>query len=151
MDEIYNTIPHREPFLFIDSIEEVRENGATAKRLIRPDEPQFQGHYPGNPIMPGVLLCEAVFQTAAVFLVKKLEKEGVSAEGLTPILSRIKEVKFKQMVKPGDTIFMDVEMIETIGQFHFLKGTIRKDGKLVLSLECALALINEKKPESINK
>lgn len=145
MDEIYNTIPHREPFLFIDSIQEVRESGATAKRLIRPDEPQFQGHYPGNPIMPGVLLCEAVFQTAAVFLVKKLEKEGLSAKGLTPILSRINEVKFKQMVKPGDLILIDVEMIETIGHFHFLKGTIRKDGKLVLSLECALALINENK------
>lgn len=146
MEEIYNTIPHREPFLFIDSIEEIRETGATAKRLIRLDEPQFRGHYPGNPIMPGVLLCEAVFQTAAVFLVKKLEKEGISAEGLTPILSRIKEVKFRHMVKPGDVIFMDVEIVETIGQFHFLKGTIRKAGKLVLSLECALALINENIP-----
>lgn len=145
IQNIYNTIPHREPFLFIDSIEDIRENGATAKRLIRIDEPQFQGHYPGNPIMPGVLLCEAVFQTAAIFLVKKFEKEGIQTKGLTPVLSRIGEVKFKQMVKPGDTIIMDVEMIETIGQFHFLKGSIRKEGKLVLTLECALALINENK------
>lgn len=144
-EEIYNTIPHREPFLFIDSIEEIRENGATAKRKIRMEEPQFQGHYPGNPIMPGVLLCEAVFQTAAIYLVKRFEKEGVRTEGLTPILSRIGEVKFKQMVKPGDEIIMDVQMIETIGQFHFLKGSIRKEGKLVLTLECALALIDENK------
>lgn len=146
-EEIYNIIPHREPFLFIDSIEEIRENGATAKRKIRMEEPQFQGHYPGNPIMPGVLLCEAVFQTAAIYLVKKFEKEGVKAEGLTPILSRIGEVKFKQMVRPGDEITMDVEMKETIGQFHFLKGTIRKEGKLVLTLECALALIDESNRE----
>lgn len=145
MEEIYNIIPHREPFLFIDSIEEIRENGARARRLVRLEEPQFLGHYPGNPIMPGVLLCEAVFQTAAVFLVKKLEREGGSAEGLTPILSRIREVKFKQMVKPGDVIIMEVEMMETVGGFHFLKGTIRREGKLVLSLECALALINESK------
>lgn len=143
MNEIYNTIPHREPFLFIDSIEEIRETGATTKRLIRPDEPHFQGHYPGNPIMPGVLLCEAVFQTAAIFLVKKLEKENTKANDLTPVLSRIKEVKFKHMIKPGDTIIINAEIIETIGQFHFIKGTIRKDEKLVLSLECALTLIKE--------
>lgn len=143
-EEIYNIIPHREPFLFIDSIEEIRDNGVTAKRKIRMEEPQFEGHYPGNPIMPGVLLCEAVFQTAAIYLVKKFEKEGLKTEGLTPILSRIGEVKFKQMVRPGDEIVMEVEMIETIGQFHFLKGRICKEGKLVLTLECALALINEK-------
>ncbi len=145
MEEIYNTIPHREPFLFVDSIESIHENGATAKRLIRLDEPQFSGHYPGNPIMPGVLLCEAVFQTAAIFLVKKFENKGIQTQNLTPVLSRIGEVKFKQMVKPGDEITMNVEMIETIGQFHFLKGNIRKEGKLVLTLECALALIDENK------
>lgn len=143
MDEIYNSIPHREPFLFIDSIEEVRENGVTTKRTIRRDESQFQGHYPGNPIMPGVLLCEAVFQTAALFLAKKLGKEGVNTQSLTPILSRINEVKFKRMVRPGDVIIIDVEMIEAIGQFFFLKGSIRTEGKLVLTLQCALTIINE--------
>lgn len=143
MQEIYNTIPHREPFLFIDSIEEIHEKGATAKRLIRPEEPHFQGHYPGNPIMPGVLLCEAIFQTAAVFLVKKFEKEGQNTKNLTPILSRIKEVKFKHKVKPGDTLLMKVEWIETLGQFHFLKGSIHRDNQLILTLECALALIND--------
>lgn len=145
MNEIYNLIPHREPFLFIDSIEEIRENGATAKRTIRRDEPQFQGHYPGNPIMPGVLLCEAVFQTAAVFLGKKLEKEGANIKSLTPILSRVNEVKFKQIVRPDDVIVIDVELIETLGQFFFLKGNIRKEGKLVLTLQCALTIINENK------
>lgn len=145
MNEIYNIIPHREPFLFIDSIEEIRENGATAKRTIRRDEPQFQGHYPGNPIMPGVLLCEAVFQTAAVFLGKKLEKEGANIKSLTPILSRVNEVKFKQIVRPDDVIVIDVELIETLGQFFFLKGNIRKEGKLVLTLQCALTIINENK------
>jgi len=148
MDEIYNTIPHREPFLFIDSIQEIRETGATTKRLIRPNEPHFQGHYPENPIMPGVLLCEAVFQTAAIFLVKKLQKEGTKTNELTPVLSRIKEVKFKHIIKPGDTITINAQLIETIGQFHFIKGTIRKENKLVLSLECTLALINENKPLS---
>lgn len=145
MNEIYNIIPHREPFLFIDSIEEIRENGATAKRTIRRDELQFQGHYPGNPIMPGVLLCEAVFQTAAVFLGKKLEKEGANIKSLTPILSRVNEVKFKQIVRPDDVIVIDVELIETLGQFFFLKGNIRKEGKLVLTLQCALTIINENK------
>ena len=60
MEEILRSIPHRPPFLFIDTIEEIREDGATCTRTIRAEEPQFEGHYPGNPIMPGVLLCEAL-------------------------------------------------------------------------------------------
>ena len=143
MEEIYKTIPHREPFLFIDSIEEVSENGAITKRTIREDEPQFKGHYPGNPIMPGVLLCEAVFQTAAVYLSKNLEKEGLLMKEHTPVLARIQDAKFKQMVKPGDKIRIEVKMKEKLGKFYFMNGTVHREGKLVMSVECALALIKE--------
>ena len=120
MDEIYRTIPHRPPFLFIDEIVEVREDGATCKRTIHTEEPQFEGHYPGNPIMPGVLLCEACFQTGAIYLAKQIEKEGRSLNDVTPVLSRINNAKFKQMVKPGDTVMISVTMKETLGKFFFL-------------------------------
>lgn len=144
-EDVYKTIPHRPPFLFVDEIVEIGETGATAKRLIRADEFFFEGHYPGNPIMPGVLLCEAVFQTGAIYLVKTMERSGETSEGLTPVLSRIKDARFKQMVKPGDDVMIEVTMLETISKFHFLKGVVKKDGKAALTIEFALALIDEGK------
>ena len=141
MDEIYRTIPHRPPFLFIDEIVEIREDGATCKRAIRMDEPQFEGHYPGNPIMPGVLLCEACFQTGAIYLAKQIEKEGRSLKDVTPVLSRISDARFKQMVKPGDEVLIEVTMKETLSKFFFLKGRVLKDGKPALTIEFALAML----------
>jgi len=143
LESIHAAIPHRPPFLFIDEILEVTETGARARRVIRPEEPHFEGHYPGNPIMPGVLLCEAVFQTAAVYLVKRLA--GEDGGGKTPILARIGNAKFKSMVKPGDEITIEVSFKETLSQFHFLTGKVLKNDKPAVSLEFALALIDESK------
>ncbi|MFP4673702.1 MAG: 3-hydroxyacyl-ACP dehydratase FabZ family protein [Opitutales bacterium] len=144
MDEIYRTIPHRPPFLFIDEIVELREDGATCKRTVREDEPQFEGHYPGNPIMPGVLLCECCFQTGAVYLARRLREEERSLQGRTPILSRIRDARFKQMVKPGETLTIEVAMKETLGKFHFLKGKVLKEsGKPALTIEFALAMLEK--------
>ena len=141
MNEIHRTIPHRPPFLFLDEIVQERADGLVARRTFKAEEFYYAGHYPGNPITPGVILCEACFQAAAVFLVQKLEKQGGAAAGLTPVLSRIGEAKFKRMVKPGDTVEIEVTEKETIQKFHFLRGTVRKDGKPVLALEFALALL----------
>jgi 3-hydroxyacyl-[acyl-carrier-protein] dehydratase len=141
MDEILRSIPHRPPFLFIDEIVEIREDGATCKRTIRMEEPQFEGHYPGNPIMPGVLLCEACFQTGAIFLAKQIEKEGKSLNDVTPVLSRITDARFKQMVKPGDEITIEVTMKETISRFFFMSAKVLKDGKPAMTIGFALAMV----------
>ena len=141
MLDILASIPHRPPFLFIDEVIAVREDGITARRTIRADEPQFEGHYPGNPIMPGVLLCESVFQTAAVYMVKRMEGTGESAVGKTPILARIGDARFKQRVVPGDVITIEVTFKETLSKFHFLTGKVLKDGKVALSIEFAFALL----------
>ena len=142
MNEIYRKIPHRPPFLFIDRIVEIGEHGAVAERKIRSDEPQFEGHYPENPIMPGVLLCEAVFQTGGVYLAHRMDRDSHPMEGGIPILSRIQEAKFKNLVRPGDKITIEVEFKETILKFHFFSGKIRRgDGKLVLTIDFVLALL----------
>jgi len=141
MNDIYRAIPHRPPFLFVDEIVSERPDGLVARRTFREEDFFYAGHYPGNPITPGVILCEAAFQAAAVFLVRKLQATGQNAEGLTPVLSRISEAKFKRMVKPGDVIEIEVTEKETVQKFHFLRGVLRKDGKPVLALEFALALL----------
>ncbi len=141
--EVLDTIPHRPPFLFVDNIVEVRPDRATCTRTMRADEFFYAGHYPQNPITPGVLLCEAVFQTGAIFLIKKLTAEGVDVTGKTPVLSRIEEAKFKNMVFPGDTITVEVAPIEKLQQFYFMTGKITKAGKTVLTVRYTLALVNQ--------
>ncbi len=143
LTDVQATIPHRPPFLFLDRVDELRADGAVCSRTFRAEEPFYAGHYPGNPITPGVLLCESVFQAGAVYLTKKLQAEGGSAEGRTPVLCRIEEAKFKGMVFPGDTVSIEVKHAETLQQFHFMTGTVRRDGKAVLTIRFALALVEK--------
>ncbi|MGJ3243469.1 MAG: 3-hydroxyacyl-ACP dehydratase FabZ family protein [Opitutales bacterium] len=144
LEPVLKAIPHRPPFLFVDAVESVTETGAICSRTLRPDEAFFEGHYPGNPLTPGVLLCEAVFQTGAIFLSHRLAKEGKDLNSATPVLSRIQDARFKQMVKPGDTVTLEVTLKEIVSKFFFLKGTVRKtDGKTAVTLEFALAMVEE--------
>ncbi len=138
---VKSKIPHREPFLFLDTVLSLDAKGATGQRVIRADEPQFQGHYPDNPIMPGVLLCEAIFQLGAYFLVSKLEAEGKSLEGKTPVLARITEAKFKKIVRPGDTLTLHVELEETLSTFFFMKGSIKSQEGLVMTVAFSLSYV----------
>ncbi len=144
MDELVKTIPHRPPFLFVDKVVELREDGVTAQRTLREDEAYFAGHYPGNPIMPGVLLCESTFQASAIFLNKKLEADGIDIATRTPILSRITDAKFKNMVRPGETFTIDVTYEKSMADFHFLRGSVKRgDGKTALVLSFVLALVEQ--------
>ncbi|WP_269536924.1 3-hydroxyacyl-ACP dehydratase FabZ family protein [Cerasicoccus fimbriatus] len=143
MEEILRTIPHRPPFLFVDEIVEINEERALCRRTMRADENFYEGHYPGNPITPGVLLCEAVFQTGAIFLAKRLEAAGVDLANKTPVLSRIQDARFKRMVKPGDTIDIEAIFKEETRGFNFMRGAIKLDGKTALTIDFVLALVDE--------
>ena len=146
--DVLQAIPHRPPFLFVDRIIEEHPDCIVTERTIRSDENYFQGHYPNNPIMPGVLLCESVFQTGAILLSHRIIKENAGESQKTPVLARIIEAKFKAMVRPGDTIQIEAQYMESIGQFHRLKGTIRKEGKVCVTLECLLAMVDSDKATS---
>lgn len=140
MQEILDSIPHRPPFLFVDELVSSSEDGLTARRQWRTEEAFYEGHYPGNPITPGVLLCESVFQTAAVFLAKKYSD---AMAGRTPVLSRIQEAKFKRMVKPGDTCDIEVTFKEAARGFYFMRGRVLKAGKACLIIDFVLAMVAE--------
>lgn len=140
--DIYAAIPHRPPFLWVDSIISVDSETIVAEKHIAPDLDFFEGHYPGYPIMPGVLLCEAVFQTGALFMAKMLDhSEAYQAAGRqTPVLTRIKNAKFKKTVKPGDTIRMRVTLDENIGNVWFFKGKVLVDSQVAVKVDFGCTL-----------
>ncbi len=142
MTEVEKLIPHRPPFLFVDEIVSHDGDVLTARRTWRAEEDFYKGHYPGAPITPGVLLCEAVFQTGALLMAKLMS--GAAGQSGVPLLTKVTEVRFRLPVYPGDTTIMEVRRKETLRDFHFMSGTIKNGDKRVLHLEFSVAW---KKPE----
>jgi len=136
MEQILKAIPHRPPFLFVDKVVELTETKIKATKEISPEEPFFKGHYPGNPIMPGVLICESIFQTGAILLSSII---GYIGDGI-PVLTRINNAKFKNMVKPGDLLDIEAELVEKVSNAFFLKGSASVAGKTVVTVEFAVSL-----------
>lgn len=134
--EVLEAIPHRPPFLFVDRILECGETRLVAERTVRATEPQFRGHYPGTPITPGVLLCEAVIQAGALLVSRKL----AAGAGGVPVLTRIQEARFKRMVRPGDTVRLEAELAERLQDVFFFKGRASVGGQKALLLEFAVTL-----------
>ncbi len=135
--DIKSLIPQREPFLFVDKILDHSEKKITTSLLLTGKEDFFRGHFPSNPIMPGVLLQEAIFQSGAALMA--IDKVG---NGLG-VVTRVQNAKFKNMVKPGDTLIIVVELIEQISNASFMKGNIKVNSKTVVVMEFAVASISE--------
>jgi 3-hydroxyacyl-[acyl-carrier-protein] dehydratase len=136
---IADLIPHRPPFLFVDDIVSASATGLVARRTWRPDEDFYRGHYPGAPITPGVLLCEAVFQAGALFLARSRGGgTGIAGAGGMPLLARISNVRFRNPVFPGETITIAVEQRESLGGFILMAGTVTSGEKRVLSVDFAV-------------
>ncbi len=138
---VKDVLPHREPFLFLDEVVELSEGSIMARRTVRAEEPQFEGHYPGQPIMPGVLLCETVLQAGAYLMAVKMG-ETASMKG-APVVTRMNKVKFRRMVKPGDKLEIFAEHKRSMMGAHMLSGSIKCEGKAVCSLEFTVMLVVE--------
>ena len=148
--EIYQSIPHRPPFLWVDKIISLAPESIETEKFLSPDLDVFKGHYPDYPIMPGVLLCEAVFQSGALLMADNLKRMESSASqtGLMPVLTRIKGARFKREVKPGDTIRIQVKVDESVGHAWFFKGKVTVDDKTVLKVDFGCALVDSPSQES---
>ena len=136
LDAIHAAIPHRAPMLLVDEIVSQEDDSIVCRKSFRDEEFFFQGHYPDQPIVPGVILCEATVQSGAVLLSSKMKQQtGV------PVLTRMSDVKFKNMVRPGDTIEMSVKIDDIVSSAFYLTGVARVDGKVAarLSFTCTVA------------
>jgi 3-hydroxyacyl-[acyl-carrier-protein] dehydratase len=134
-EAILAAIPHRPPFLFLDEILEQSSDRILCRKTFSPSEFFYEGHYPGHPLTPGVILCEAALQAGAVLL----SQQGGAAGGM-PVATRMNEVKFKKMVRPGDTIEIEVTVSERLADAFFMTGKVTVGGKLAARLEFACAL-----------
>ena len=147
-DEILQAIPHRPPFLFVDEVVEQSVDSLTAKKHVDASEAFFEGHYPGNPIMPGVLISEAVFQTGAIFLTRLLAGELESDSDMVPVLTKIVDARFRSIVRPGDDLYITVKLKEKAGRFIFMAGGVKNgEGKRVMNVTFSVALAKAEQKE----
>ncbi|MBP3556964.1 MAG: beta-hydroxyacyl-ACP dehydratase [Thermoguttaceae bacterium] len=149
-EAILAAIPHRPPFLFVDEIREWSDEEIVCAYRFKEDEFFFAGHYPGAPIVPGVVLCEAAMQAGAIFtsrLIAAQETEngedgqtGEPGVELKPVVGRINDVKFKRIVRPGETVELRVSFKEKMAAAYFLKAKVYCEGKLAVSFEFAVTM-----------
>ena len=132
-EEIMKILPHRDDMLLVEDASE--EDGvATGHYHVRGDEFFLRGHFPGNPIVPGVILCEILAQSACILMRDKI------AEGQLPVYTGLNNVKFRSSVRPGDTIETKCSIKRAKHPFYFAEGTVSVDGRLCVSAEFSFAL-----------
>jgi 3-hydroxyacyl-[acyl-carrier-protein] dehydratase len=135
-DEIKTILPHREPMLLVDTAEITGEGEAHGTYTVQGDEFFLQGHFPGNPVVPGVIQCEIMAQTCCALI---CGAEDVS--GKTPFFTSLDNVRFKNVVKPGDRMDITCKLTRRKGPFFFASGQIHVDGKLTTTADFSFALM----------
>ena len=134
---INNIIPQRDPFLMIDDVEEyIPGESATAYKYVDESEYYFKGHFPGNPIMPGVLIVESLAQTGAVAILSMEENKGKNA-----LFGGIDKIRFKKQVVPGDTLKLEVKIIKRKGPIGVGEAIATVDGKVAAKGELTFAVV----------
>lgn len=139
-------IPHREPFLFVDEVVDVAEDRIVTRKRIDPEADFFRGHYPGQPVMPGVLLCECCFQAGALLIA---HREGAcDTKRSIPVITRIQDARFKRIVRPGETVRVEVTLDDTLDNAYYLSGNASVNGEpaLRVTFACMLAPAEAARP-----
>jgi 3-hydroxyacyl-[acyl-carrier-protein] dehydratase len=141
IDQILRMIPHRYPILMIDRLEEiVIDRSAVGIKNVSANEPFFQGHFPGKPIMPGVLIIEAMAQTAATLVVYTI---GDNVEGRLVYFMSVESARFRKMVVPGDQLRVHVERIHKRGNVWKFKGEAKVNGVVCAEATYTAMIVDE--------
>lgn len=135
-EQIMEIIPHRQPFMLLDTVEElIPGTKAVAKKCVSYNEPYFQGHFPGEPVMPGVLIVEALAQVGAVVILSLEENRGKTA-----YFAAINSAKFKKKVTPGDVLMLETEIVKQKGPIGLGRATARVNGEVAAQAELTFAI-----------
>jgi beta-hydroxyacyl-ACP dehydratase FabZ len=139
VEQIMEKLPHRYPFLLVDRITELDCDGKRVVGIknVTMNEPFFQGHFPGHPVMPGVLQLEAMAQTGGVLLITLL-----NAEGVTPYFMSIDKAKFRRVVVPGDQLTIEVHVTDLRPKRARMKGVIRVGDKVASEAELMCMIVD---------
>lgn len=136
--EIEQRIPHRPPMRLLDEIVSQDESNIVCRKTFHQDDFFVQGHFPDYPIVPGVIQCECCLQAGAILLSDKTPADG----GFVPVATRMDSVKFKRMVRPGDTVEIHVTLNEQLSNAFYLTGKMLVGGKLAARLDFACSVAN---------
>ena len=137
-EKLKEILPQREPMLLVDEIVHNEDGTVTGKYTVRGDEYFLQGHFPGNPIVPGVILCEMAAQSSCLLMAEKVR-------GKTTLFAGMNNVKFKNPVRVGDTVEFTCKTIRSISVFYFMQAEGKVNGKLVMKGEFSFALVDPEK------
>jgi UDP-3-O-[3-hydroxymyristoyl] N-acetylglucosamine deacetylase/3-hydroxyacyl-[acyl-carrier-protein] dehydratase len=140
IEDIMKALPHRYPFLLVDRILEIEpKKRIVGLKNVTINEPFFQGHFPGHPIMPGVLIIEAMAQVGGVLLMGEVE----GSESKVVYFMSLDNVKFRRPVKPGDQLIFEIEMTQMRGMVVKMRGIAKVDGEVVCEADMA-AMVRDK-------
>ena len=138
-EQIMQILPHRYPFLMVDRVTRIEGNEITAEKNVTINEPFFSGHFPGHPVMPGVLQLEAMAQVAGILMLKQAGNSGKIAYFMAA-----DKVKWRKPVKPGDVLRIDIELIKAGTKIGKAKAGCTVRGEIVSEAEITFALVDEK-------
>ncbi|MCH8251756.1 MAG: beta-hydroxyacyl-ACP dehydratase [Planctomycetes bacterium] len=140
------SIPHRPPFLYVDEIVEVSRDRIITTKFVDPQSDFFRGHYPEEPVMPGVLLLECCFQAGALLIAHRIG-DGEAARGI-PVLTRIRDARFKRIVRPGETLRVEATLEDELDAAYHLRGTATVGDEVAVHVgfSCMLAPQGDSRP-----
>jgi 3-hydroxyacyl-[acyl-carrier-protein] dehydratase len=140
---ISDAIPHRGPMLLVDEVLSCEADVIVCRKTFRADEFFLQGHFPGFPLVPGVILCECAMQAGGVLIAQRVGRvAGV------PVATRLDQVRFRRMVRPGDTVDIEVRLREQVSQAYYLEARVRCAGQVAARLEFACTLADVGPPQA---